>query len=87
MKKHKRSSEDWLSALTVMGRILIFVPFILGLIVLLFSVFGYNPIGLDTLSAGASMVFLCGTVTLVYVAVKRFREGLHGDVGAEDSQE
>jgi len=26
MKKHRGSTGDWLSALTIMGRILIFVP-------------------------------------------------------------
>lgn len=32
------------------------------------------------------MIFLCGVVTLVYVAVKRFQAGLRGDVEVEDSQ-
>ena len=84
MRKRKQNSGDWLSALTVIGRILIFVPIIVGLIIFLCSLYGTNFNAPETLFAGSSMIFLCGLVTLVYVAVKRFREGLRGDEGTEE---
>ena len=85
MKKHKQNDGDWLSALTIMGRILIFVPMGASLLGFILSSNG----GLEASPGDAyvmGMIFLCGVVTLVYVAVKRFRAGLRGDVEAEDSQ-
>ena len=79
MKKHK-STGDWLSALTIMGRILISVPIIIGLVAILLSLFGVNPVDEESLFAGSTMIFLCGVATLIYVAIKRFRQGLRGEV-------
>jgi len=79
MKKQKHSTGDWLSALTIMGRILIFVPLIVGFVAILLSLFGVNPVDDESLFAGSTMLFLCGVATLIYVAIKRFREGLRGE--------
>lgn len=90
MKKKKQNAGDWLSALTIMGRILIFVPIVVNLVVLLYSVLSENG-GIDLEASPADayilgLIFLCGLVTLVYVAIKRFREGLRGEVGVEEEQ-
>ena len=97
MGKHKRTDTDWLSALTVMGRILILVPVVVGLIVFVSSFFREHEIAMEssiegpstvfieeniavgTLTSGAPMIFLCGVGILVYVAVKRFQQGLRGE--------
>ena len=102
MKKNKQANGDWLTTLTIMGRILVFVPIIVGLIVFISSFFWQNDIAeesiiegptiitiqhnvaLETLTGGASMIFLCGLATLVYVAVKRFRQELCGDLEDEE---
>lgn len=87
MKNHKHSTGDWLSALTIMGRILIFVPIIIGLIALLLSLYGINSVNSEVVFSGSTMLFLCGVATLVYVAIKRFREGLRGDEEAREDKE
>ena len=102
MKKNKQANGDWLTTLTIMGRILVFVPIIVGLIVFISSFFWqneiaeesiiegstiaiiHNNVALQTLTGGAFMIFLCGLATLVYVAIKRFRQGLHGDLEDEE---
>lgn len=81
MKEQKQSNGDWLSALTVMGRILISVPIIIGFIAIPLSIFGVNPVNDESVFAGSTMIFLCGVATLIYVAVKRFRQGLRGEGG------
>ena len=96
-----KQREDWLSALTIMGRILIFVPVIISFFVFISSFFGQNVIAiesaiegpstvilqrniaLETLTGGTSMIFLCGVTILVYVAIKRFRQGVHGELDIE----
>ena len=79
MKERKPDTSDWLSALTVMGRILISVPIIVSLIALLLSLLGANPVNDESVFAGGTMIFFCGAATLIYVAVKRFRQGLRGE--------
>ena len=79
MQKHKQDTSDYLSALTIMGRILIFVPIIVGLTSSLLGLFGVNPVDNDIVFSGSTMLFLCGVAALVYVAIKRFRQGLHGE--------
>lgn len=80
MQKRKRDTSDWLSALTIMGRILIFVPIIISLIAILLSLLGTSPVNDESIFAGSTMIFFCGVATLIYVAIKRFRQGLRGEV-------
>lgn len=79
MQKGKQDAPDWLSALTVMGRILISVPLIVSLLAVLLSFFKANPLNDESIFAGSSMIFLCGVATLIYVAIKRFQQGLRGE--------
>lgn len=87
MKRHKKSPGDWLDALTVMGRILLFVPIGVSLVgTLIFALSGGG--GLEGSPADAyimGVIFLCGFVILVYVAIKRFQEGLR--VGKEREEQ
>ncbi|MFO8102225.1 MAG: hypothetical protein R6U37_08725 [Dehalococcoidia bacterium] len=79
-------SADWLSSLTVIGRILISVPFI-GLPVILYSLIsGQNTdSGCSEGSAcAAGLLFLSGLITLIYVAIKRFQENLRNRKGDDD---
>jgi len=79
MKERKQDTSDYLSALTIMGRILISVPIIVSLIAFLLSLFGTNPVDNENIFAGGTMIFLCGTATLIYIGFKRFRQGLRGE--------
>ena len=79
MQKSKRDTSDWLSALTIMGRILISVPIIVSLIAILLSLFGDSPVNDESIFAGSTMIFFCGAATLIYVAIKRFGQGLRGE--------
>jgi len=79
MQKHKQDTSDYLSALTIMGRILISVPIIVSLIAILLGLFGASPVNGESVFAGSTMIFFCGVTTLIYVAIKRFRQGLRGE--------
>jgi hypothetical protein len=79
MQRRKLDTSDWLSALTIMGRILISVPIIISLIAILLSLFGASPVNDGSIFAGSTMIFFCGAATLIYVAIKRFRQGLRGE--------
>lgn len=99
MEKH--NSGDWLRGLTIIGRILVFTPIFTGLLFLIFnfnsktfetSVEGPSMVvihtntAVDTITAGASMIFICGLVMLIYVAVKRFRQGYRGELDTKDNR-
>jgi hypothetical protein len=45
----------------------------------LLSFFGVNPVDNENIFTGGAMIFFCGAATLIYVAVKRFRQGLRGE--------
>ena len=79
MNDNKQKQPDWLRALTVMGRIMISVPILLFLVQIINSWAGGSPSLADAASSGAGSTFFCGVVVLVYVAFKRFRQGLRGE--------
>jgi hypothetical protein len=62
-----------------MGRILIFVPIAVSLLSFILSLFKASPVNGESIFAGSTMIFLCGVIALVYVAIKRFQQGLHGE--------
>ena len=65
--------NDWLSAVEVIGKILIFTPLIIALISWI-SVFlaGSGPT-IDY--SGAFLMFQAGFITIIYASIKRFQEG------------
>jgi len=80
MKNQNKVDGDWLSALTVIGRILIGVPVGVSLVALLYFALsggdGFTASRVDIFIF--STIILCGIVTLIYVAIKRFQRGLQG---------
>ncbi len=80
MKSPDKAQGDYLRALTVIGIILFAVPIIASLVgTLYFALSGGG--GLTATPAEKflfGLIILCGFVTLVYVAVKRFQRGLQG---------
>ncbi len=80
MKNQDNVNGDWLRALTLIGIVLFAVPIVASLIGTLY----YALSGGGGLTATPTEMFLygliilCGFVTLVYVAVKRFQSGLKG---------
>jgi hypothetical protein len=98
MEKH--DSGDWLKALTTVGRILVFTPLFAGFLFSIFNfstktfensvegpstVIIHTDTTVDSITAGATMIFLCGLVMLVYVAIKRFQQGYRGELDKRDS--
>ena len=78
--KNPDKGGDWLSALTVIGRILIGVPVGASLVgILYFALSGGGGLTASPTEIFLyGMVMLCGFVALIYVAVKRFKRGLQG---------
>ena len=68
-----------LHALTVMGRILLVVPLVVGIVIGLIDAASSADLKGDTVAVGGGLVMLCGISALGYVGVKRFRRGLRGD--------
>jgi nicotinamide riboside transporter PnuC len=83
MKNSKQDTSDWLSALTIMGRILIFVPVVVMLLSFILSLFGANPVNGESVFAGSTMIFICGAAALFYVAIKKFQQGLCSEIEQE----
>ena len=71
--------DGTLQALIIMGRILLAVPLLFGIVVSIIEAVSSTTLDRDTFLAGGGMVMLCGLVTLGYVAVKRFRRSLRGE--------
>ncbi len=89
-KRKKEPSADLLSSLTVIGRILISVPLIIGLPIILYSLISGENTDLECSEDGAyaaGLLFLSGVITLIYVAIKRFQEGIKDRKGADDDKE
>ena len=94
----KQPHKDYLSTLTITGRIMIFVPLIVDLILFVSSaLWGDEAIaessiegpsviilqrnaGMEYLTTGMSVLFICGLCILIYVAIQRFRQGLRGEI-------
>ena len=85
-----KESGDWLHSLTVMGRILLLTPFIAGLLKFLFEIVSGKDIeeilgvNLEGLVQAVGLVTIVGIVTLIYVAIKKFRQGLKGETESDD---
>jgi uncharacterized membrane protein len=80
MKNQETMGVDWLSALTVIGRILIVVPVSASLVAILYFALsgggGFTGSPTDMFIFGT--IILCGLVILIYVAIKRFQRRLQG---------
>ena len=80
MKGQQTDKEGYLNVLTVIGRILVAVPIGASLVATLYFALsgggGFTGSPIDIFTFGTIM--LCGLVTLVYVAIKRFQRGLRG---------
>ena len=74
MESQEKTGRDWLGMLTILGRLLIFIPMV---VLALFSRGqGFATSSPEVYRAG--IVVLCGLGILVFVAVKRFYRGLRG---------
>lgn len=69
-------SGGQLNALIIIGRIMVFVPIAVSIIILASTGYEYGGEILNSSAAGIATVLVCGVVTLIYVAFKRFKEGL-----------
>lgn len=81
-----KQSDDYLRALTVMGVVLMWTPITVGLAN--FAVSATTGCDVFSDSSGGEMyttaLFLASGLTiLVYVGIRRFRQGLRGELGSE----
>ncbi|MCQ1536102.1 hypothetical protein FTO70_10505 [Methanosarcina sp. KYL-1] len=67
-------SEDYLQALETMGKILLFTPLLLGLLLFITGLSDSTPASQDPAFA-SGLIMSAGFFTLVYAAVLRFLEG------------
>ena len=65
--------NDWLSAVEVVGKILIFTPLIVALISLICIFLAGSGPTIDY--SGAFLMFQAGFITIIYASIKRFQEG------------
>lgn len=67
-------SEDYLHALETIGKILLFTPFLVSLLLLVSGGSKNNP-GLEEAGFSAGLMIAAGFSTLVYAAIMWFRQG------------
>jgi hypothetical protein len=80
-RKENELSESCLLSLTVVGRILLFTPFIIGLSMLIYSLVTNNNIEMPGVEIGAyatGLLCTCGVIILVYVSIKKFQKSKNG---------
>ena len=69
-------SEDYLHAIETMGKVLLFTPFLVSLIPLLYGCYNNGPPFGPDAGFSAVLVMATGFFTLVYASIMRFKEGL-----------
>lgn len=79
-------SDDYLHALETMGKILLFTPLILGLLLFITGLSDSTPASHDSAFA-SGLVMAAGFFTLVYAAVLRFLEGVRKAEREKDKRE
>ena len=78
------SSEDSLHTLTILGRILLWTPIVIGLPAAVYSLITGDDIGPVSSGDGAfaaGMVLTSGLITLIYVSIKKFQKARKGTDG------
>jgi len=72
-----KESNDWLCALGIMGKILIFTPIAVALPLILYAILTRTNIGVEDGGAGfsAGLMITAGIITIIYVSIKRFQGG------------
>lgn len=77
--------NDWLHALEIMGKILIFTPIAVALPLILYAILTRTNIGVEDGGAGfsAGLMITAGIMTIIYVSIKRFKEALKDENGQE----
>jgi Mg2+ and Co2+ transporter CorA len=79
MKDSSKDTGIQLNVLAVVGRTMIFVPIIITIISIIASLFGMD-FDVQSLASGLGALFVCGIAILLYVAFRRFRQGIRGDL-------
>lgn len=71
-------SDDWLKAVEIVGKILIFTPILFGLPPLIYYIFTGTSLSIGAGSNGysAGLMIFAGLVTMLYASVRRFKEGI-----------
>ena len=80
-------SEDCLHSLTILGRIFIWTPIIIGLPAVIYTLVTGENIGPISSGDGAyasGMIFTSGLITLIYVSIKKFQKSRRGNIEEGD---
>ncbi len=72
-----KEPNDWLTAVEVIGKILIFTPIIASLPPIIYAILTGVNVSVGGTGAGfsAGLMIFAGIISLVYVAIKRYKEG------------
>ena len=73
-KDDSKDDEDWLKALDVMGRILIFTFTIPGALLLVYGFVTQKSVGVEPSSYIIGSILLSGFIAIAYAAYKRGRK-------------
>ena len=78
-----RNTNTQLNVLAAVGRTMIFVPIIITVLSIIGSLIGIE-LDVQSLASGLGGLFLCGVAILLYVAFRRFRQGIRGEETPEE---
>ncbi|MCZ7385552.1 MAG: hypothetical protein O8C63_12510 [Candidatus Methanoperedens sp.] len=72
-----KEQKDWLSAVEIIGKILLFTPIIVSLPPIIYAVLRGVNIGLGDAGAAysAALMIFAGLLAIIYVSIQRYKEG------------
>lgn len=72
-----KEPNDWLNAVEMIGKILIFTPIIVSIPPIIYAILtGVNvSIGDNGAGFSAGLMIFAGIISLIYVSIKRYKEG------------
>ncbi|MBW6471247.1 MAG: hypothetical protein K0A90_08515 [Methanosarcinaceae archaeon] len=72
-----KEPNDWLSAVEIIGNILIFTPIIVSIPPIIYAILTGVNVSIGDVGAGfsAGLMIFAGIIALIYVSIKRYKEG------------
>jgi len=72
-----KEPNDWLNAVEIIGNILIFTPIIVSIPPIIYAILTGVNVSIGDVGAGfsAGLMIFAGIISLIYVSIKRYKEG------------
>jgi len=72
-----KEPNDWLNAVEIIGNILIFTPIIVSIPPIIYAILTGVNVSIGYVDAGfsAGLMIFAGIISLIYVSIKRYKEG------------